>query len=363
MKHRHYDLICLVSNDLNTDRRIIRTCNALFDKGWKVLLLGRKLKTSLQLTHQNFDQERVVCRNNHGPFFYLELLFQFRKKLKHNSFDRILFVDLDTVGTSFLIRKRKALFYMDLHEYFENTPELYNKPIKKFIWAMIGIFSKHRMDRIYTVNESLANIFSKKYNRSVNAIMNVPEYLPFKKRVLSVPLETVYLGVLNPGRGLEQIVDTVKKRNDVRCTIIGGGPLENELIERADGATNIVFMGVKDPSEIHDIMSNAMIGWNLLESKSQSYYYSLANKFFDYILNGIPVITMDFPEYKKIIDEWSCGILINELTNESINDVLNTLLSNRAQWINMHQACAEMGQTYNWTIESEKLLKIYGLIK
>lgn len=352
-----YDIICLVSNDLNTDRRMIRTCNFLVAQGKSVLLVGRELSSSHPLTEQSFDQYRVKCSYNSGVRFYIELPIRLRAVLKKLQFEKLLCADLDTALCAKMINKQDRKFYLDLHEYFTEVPELSGKYFKKWIWNLVERITVNHFDVIYTVNQSLADIFSKKLNREISVIRNVPNLIDQVERSTHLPIESVYLGVLNPGRGLKELIGVIKDRQDIHLTIIGDGPLRTDLEKLAEGASNIVFLGSKPPNMISSILNSMDIGWNLLNNSSKSYYYSLANKFFDYTHHGLPVITMDFPEYKKLVDQYECGWLLADLSESNINAVIDEMvhLFQGKGWTTLRNNCHQLAKEKNWEKESAKL--------
>lgn len=354
-----YDIVCLVSNDITYDRRMIRICTAFADAGKKTLLVGRELPSSKPLDNYTFDVDRVKCRYHHGPLFYIELVRRLKSYLKQISFSNLVVTDLDTILVSRAYKDGKVKVYCDLHEYYEETPELIGKSIKKWIWSKVGQGSASSIDVMYSVNQSLADIFSKKYNREVSVIRNLPQQIEHIARPVSLPLKTVYLGVLNPGRGLEEIIEAVKIVEDVSLSIIGDGPLRIELEALAIDHPRITFLGALKPDELTKELTQHHIGWNVLDNNSQSYYYSLANKFFDYVNHVLPVITMDFPEYRKVIDHYNCGLLLSDATAESIEEALRALTADVDTIKKWQSNCTQVMNEHNWSLESKKLLSLF----
>ena len=78
-------LVFTVTNDLNYDQRMQRICGSLANAGYDVLLVGRKLKTSLPLSKKNYDQQRNKNKNkdlmrSHYPFFKFRQKYHSRRK-------------------------------------------------------------------------------------------------------------------------------------------------------------------------------------------------------------------------------------------------------------------------------------------
>jgi glycosyltransferase involved in cell wall biosynthesis len=105
----------------------------------------------------------------------------------------------------------------------------------------------------------------------------------------------------------------------------------------------------------------ALVGLNLLEARSRSYYYSLANKFFDYIHAGVPSVNMNFPEYRKIIDRYPVGICIEELSANTIADAVRRITDTELQ-NKMITSCLEARMEFQWDREKEHLLSVINTL-
>ena len=101
---------------------------------------------------------------------------------------------------------------------------------------------------------------------------------------------------------------------------------------------------------------------NLLEGSSKSYYYSLANKFFDYIHSGVPSINMDFPEYRAINEQWEVSLLLNKLEQEELRTAIESLWNDTDLYRQLRENCLNCRKELNWQQEEKKLLSIYNAI-
>ena len=105
-----------------------------------------------------------------------------------------------------------------------------------------------------------------------------------------------------------------------------------------------------------------MRGINLVENIGLNQYYSLANKFFDYIHAGIPQITMNFPEYKRINDDIEVAVLIDNIETETITEAVNSLLYDLPKYKTLQSNCFTAKKKFNWQEEEKKLLTFYEKI-
>ena len=138
---------------------------------------------------------------------------------------------------------------------------------------------------------------------------------------------------------------------------------QTQQLINQNNLTNKVFLkGKVLPTELEQITLQATIGINLVENKSLNQYYSLANKFFDYIHAQVPQITMNFPEYKRINDYAEVAILLDDLTIETIANAINLLLNNNQKYTFLKTNCIKAREKFNWRVEEKKLIEFYKKI-
>jgi glycosyltransferase involved in cell wall biosynthesis len=355
-------IIFTVTNDLNHDQRMIRICTALAAH-YEVYLVGRVLPHSKPIVNQLFTQYRLKIWFQKGKLFYAEYNIRLFFFLLKNRFDMVCGIDLDTILPCYLVSKLKhKVCIYDAHEYFTEVPELIGRPFTKHAWEKIADFVLPKIKYCYTVGSCLADLFEKRYGVPYAVIQNVPlqqtiHYQPdLNNKII------LYQGALNAGRGLESAIEAMQQIEGATLWLAGEGDLSQLLRQQVDnqGLTHKVkFLGFIAPKDLPQLTAQATIGLNLLDNKSLSYYYSLANKFFDYMQHGVPQITMRFPEYEKICLKHPVAELIDEL---SVNAIVHALqhLSNDADYYNQLKTNAlKAAKIFNWENESKKLIQFY----
>jgi glycosyltransferase involved in cell wall biosynthesis len=121
----------------------------------------------------------------------------------------------------------------------------------------------------------------------------------------------------------------------------------------------VKFLGYITPAELKKVTQQATIGLNLLQNKGLNYYYSLANKAFDYIQNGKPSINMKFPEYEGLNAEYGTFILIENLEVNALAHSINNLLTNQDLYLKIQENCLKAKEKLNWEKEEIKLVNFY----
>ncbi len=365
-------LFFTVTTDLNHDQRMIRICSSLAQNGYEVTLIGRNLPTSKPLQNQIFAQKRLSCFFHKGKIFYAEYNIRLFFYLWIKKFDLVCAIDLDTILPCFLVGKikRKTIVY-DAHEYFTEVPEVINRPLTKKIWEKIADFCLPRLSHCYTVGQGLAELFSKKYNTDFQVIRNISMTkssffsTPFdEKKTETLPI-ILYQGALNEGRCLEYYIEAMQCIDNAELHLAGDGDLRNELkalVLHFKVEKKVTFLGKLTPSELDEVTQKAFIGLNLLENKGLSYYYSLANKTFDYLQANIPALHPDFPEYQAIISQYEIGYLIKNLSVEEIVAALQRLLQDKNEYQRLQKECEKAKSIFTWENEEKKLLSFYSNI-
>lgn len=360
MKASKITIHCAVTNDINQDQRMHRICTSFEEMGYLVTIIGRNKHNSKPLLTQPFTQKRLPVYFQKGPLFYLEYNIRLLTYLMSNHQDIIYSVDTDTLlpgAISKWLKGKKLIF--DAHEYFTEVPELMDRWFVKRIWKLIEQICMPGTDLAITVNQSLAELFTGKWKIPFHSIYNVPVFRENHGSSAPEPGNILYQGVLNKGRGLESLIDAMEFIPDINLILAGEGDLSLQLREKAKlgkCSDRILFVGWKLPDELRLLTSKATLGVNLLEGSSKNYYYSLANKFFDYMHAGIPSVNMNFPEYSKIISQYDIGYLLDDLSPQKIAELINNALADQKSLENKRQNCLVASQHFNWTVEQEKLM-------
>ncbi|MEO0726238.1 MAG: glycosyltransferase [Bacteroidota bacterium] len=361
-------IICTVTNDLAQDQRMIRICSSLQAAGYDVTLVGRLRKNSRPLVERSFDQRRLNCWFDRGKFFYLEYNLRLLWFLWRHSANVINSVDLDTLLPGYLIsRLRKGTICVyDAHEYFTEVPEVTRRPAVQRIWSFLADWIIPQLKYAYTVGPALAKLFTERYRTPFAVIRNVPIRQKTVERQIGEERIILYQGMLNEGRGLETMIAAMSLLPEqYRLLLVGSGDVEAQLRDMAknyklEGRTQ--FTGFVRPDELPSFTNQAWLGLNLLENTGLSYYYSLANKAFDYIQAGVPSIQMDFPEYRALQEEYNCFLLLENLSAEALAQLILQADGAEATYQQLAQNCQLAATKLNWDVEEQILLAFYQQI-
>lgn len=357
-------ILISVTNDISYDQRMQKTARTLAKDGYSVTIFGRLKPLSIAIQSNDFEAVRVSMIFSSGKLFYLEYNIRLLFFLLMNRFDVLCAVDLDSILPNVLIGKiRNCPVIYDAHEYFTEVPELANRPIVKRVWKSIEQYSLPKCAKMYTVGPCIAKLFQNEYGKNCEVICNFPRSIQRIPSQKSKKFTIIYQGDLNEGRGVDVMIKAMVKIPDVLFWVVGDGyerlRLE-ELVQSLNLGERVTFYGYIAPSEINSLTSKAHLGVNLLENIGLNHYYSLANKFFDYIQNGIPVLTMDFPEYREVNEKYQIAILVKEMDIQEIVTAIESLIQNQDFYSNLAKNTDLASRFLTWESQEEKLCSIYN---
>jgi glycosyltransferase involved in cell wall biosynthesis len=305
---------------------------------------------------------------NKGPIFYAEFNLRLFFKLLLTKVDVLHANDLDTLLPNFLVSKIKGIpLIYDAHEYFTEVPELEGRTIVKKIWKSLEAWIFPKLKYALTVNDSIASLYEAEYGVKPEVLRNIPELVKTStlksKRELGIPENRKIIVLQGAGiniqRGAEEAVEAMQFLENAVLLIIGGGDvIENlkTLVKTRRLSDKVVFLPKMPFNELMQFTRNADVGLTLDKDTNINYRFSLPNKLFDYIHCGIPTLASNLPEVRKIIEEYSVGIITPNHQPVCIAQKIEEILNSPIPW---KQNCESASLVLNWENEKKALIKIY----
>ena len=282
--------------------------------------------------------------------------------------------DLDTLLpmwlTSFIFKKK--LVY-DSHEYFLGVPEIQNRYFVKKVWSSIESFIFPKLKYVFTVNESISDLYFKDYKVRPLVIRNLPNKSSLikvkTKKNLGLPdnkkLVILQGSGINVDRGAEELLEAISIQDDFFLSVVGKGDVVDKLKKRcakSDLVDKVLFVPTLPYSQMMQFTLNSDVGVSLDKNNNINYKFSLPNKIFDYSKAEIPFVSTNLVEIRKITEEFHTGVLISSTSPESIIEGLNKAITLKKSK-NFISNIAKMNSTLNWESESVSLIKTYEKFK
>jgi glycosyltransferase involved in cell wall biosynthesis len=357
-------IICTVTNDLNFDQRMIRICTSLSSAGYRVLLVGRNYRNSPRLQQQPFLQKRLRCFFRTGKLFYIEYNLRLFYFLLGQKADLLCAIDLDTIlPVLYASKLKRTKRVYDAHELFTEMKEVVSRPHIFWFWKWIERHAVPQFRLGYTVNKPIRDLLFKEYGVDYAIVRNVPVLQKKVSSPKTLPY-ILYQGAVNEGRSFETLIPAFQWIN-MPLHIYGDGNFLNQaqkLVVQYRLQAKVLFKGKLEPGDLRAITASATLGITLFENLGLSNYYSLANRFFDYMHAGIPQLCVAYPAYSEINAACEVAVLIRDLSPQNIAASINGIISNNALQQQLRGNCAQARNIHNWQEEEKLLIRFYQKI-
>ncbi len=177
--------------------------------------------------------------------------------------------------------------------------------------------------------------------------------------------KAVYIGSMRHVNGVERLVEAAeilqkRGRSDIKLLLFGGGesaPRVQALIEEK-GLTNVVYKGRLERRYVPSVLAQGNISLMHMQTSGVMRYGLSANKLFDYLAAGRPVLNDLNPEY-DIIPRYECGLSIRSQSPEAIAGGIEALAALPAEaYAAMCARARAAAKDYDYNALTEKLMGV-----
>jgi glycosyltransferase involved in cell wall biosynthesis len=363
-----------VTNCICFDQRVLKMAETLQKMGAEILIVGRERGDCCKQNSIGFKTRRFRMFFQKGFLFYMFFNLRLFLFLLFKSSDILVSNDLDTLLPNYLVSKIKGVpLVYDSHEYFTHLPELTNRKFVTRVWTIIERMIFPRLNYVITVSNPIAAEYQQKYGVMPVVIRNLSKssdnISAISKTDAGLNEDDFVLIIqgngLNIDKGVEELVGAVSITEGVSLLIVGSGDVISsvkELVATNNLKERVKFIPSVSWKEMMRYTKCADIGLILEKDTNLNYRYSLPNKLFDYISGGIAVVAGKLPETSKIIEELKIGLLLEEVTKESISAAIIELKNDRKNLKVFTQNSKKASIKYNWENERGKVMELYSKI-
>jgi glycosyltransferase involved in cell wall biosynthesis len=295
----------------------------------------------------------------------------------------------DLTGLPAAIRgadRDRGLAVYDSHELFVETESHAHRPWLARRWlATIERRLARRVAALVSVNRTLADLLVKRLSLGrlpparVVVVHNAPpRWTPPEprpdhlKQALGLPTETpvvLYHGGFTLDRGLLPLADAMSRPGleAAHLVYLGYGPLREALVARAGeprSGGRIHVLDAVDPEQLAEWVASADVGAMPNQPTTANERLSTPNKLFECLAAGVPVVTADYPERRRIVLEdpgGPLGAVCDATDPGSIAAAIRSLLDLPPDVMTALRArvLAAAHARWNWETESAKIVALY----
>ncbi|PKG84473.1 hypothetical protein CXF85_08385 [Colwellia sp. 75C3] len=165
----------------------------------------------------------------------------------------------------------------------------------------------------------------------------------------------VYAGTLGESYDIQKIIDLAiiyeLKNKKVVFHIAGGGPLKESVYQASLSLSNLKFHGSLHPVKLDALLSMCHIG---LASYASDSSVSMPLKFYDYLCNGLIVLSSLKGEVNEIIESKCVGFNYDANNINQLEGIIDSLLADPKLLKNMSNKCFTLGKNYDYKKQSNE---------
>ena len=299
----------------------------------------------------------------------------YREAVRINA-DLYHFHDPELIPVGLLLRARGKMVIYDIHEDLPSdiiskhylptwSRSLISWMAGGFESATCGFFSA-----LVPVTPFIADRFLPLNKRTV-MVSNYPcstdeVFLNDTTSYCERPLSVAYVGNITANRGIREMVIAMGLLPEsLPATLeLAGNDLPQDVhpeeLRRHVGWKRVRHHGILNYPDVASLLGQVRAGLVVIYP-TPAFVESLPVKMFEYMSAGLPIIASDFPRWRGIVEDTSCGLLVDPLDPAAIAGAIEYMLTHPSE-------AAEMGRRgqmaiqkkYNWQTQERKLLNLYA---
>jgi len=365
-----------VFGDLRFDYRVFREAKALSQAGHRISIVASCFSAVPLEGWNAFEIHPIpIDRSRSLRLTYPVFWRQARQHLLAARADAYHAHDLDALWPAAqAARQRDVPLIYDSHELWTEQSSLVGRPAIRAFWALLERRLIRQVHRTIAVSSSIAQALQERYGLDpVAVVRNLPLYRPpIKSDRIRAELGIapgrpilLYQGGFLTENGLAEQIEAVAGLEEAALVLIGGGPTEKALkdqVQRAGLGEKVYFLPRVPFGELHAYTCAADLGLCLIKGTGRSFYYSMPNKLFEYLMAGLPVVASDFPEMRAVVEDTKAGAVADPQDVPGIRACLRALLGDAARRQAYGQAARAAARRYNWEQEAPRLVALYSAL-
>ena len=367
------NVVFLRSNPIAPDPRVEKEARVLHNNGFNVVVVG-------------WDREDIfekVEERDFGKIYRLKIKAKFGtgiKNIRHlirwniallvwlfqnrKNYQFIHACDFDTVIPALIskILKKKKVIY-DIFDFYadmlRNVPNFLRGVIRSIDLHLIGL-----ADAVIIADESRREQIKGSKPKELVVIYNSPS---IQINQIRNPIKTDYdliigyVGLLQKERGLLEVINVTKKHINWKLILAGFGG-DSELIhDYGKNTPNVEFLGRVSYEKALEIYSGCDILFAIYDPSIPNHKYSSANKLFEAMMLGKPIIVAKNTGMDELVDRYKLGFIINYGNEKEIEEALRKVegwdLTRKQNFATHAKSIFE--KFFSWEIMGNRLVGLY----
>jgi glycosyltransferase involved in cell wall biosynthesis len=351
-------IIMLVVSDLRSDPRVRREARELADAGYSVTIIwpdtgpeqGEQINWGAGIAFVPLPVSAGRFAYHFPNFLGVDMLkAAVQQKAAGQRILAFHAHDLTTMLVALIAgRQTGAHVVADHHEWFSQSVVWANRrslyvpigPVRRWLYRWLEALVLKHASVTLTVCDSIAQEMAEKSTRKVAVVRNIPGHEEAHRRAMpdlraDLGIAThqqliAYQGGIGPSRALEPAIQALAYAPG-SCLMIRGPNLDayadhyRAVAVQAGVSERLFLLPPVASQDVVAALYGADVGLYTVEGFCKSAIYALPNKVFEYLHAGLPVLTVDYPEVRKLLVDNQVGLGFAGSDPESIGRAMREM--------------------------------------
>jgi glycosyltransferase involved in cell wall biosynthesis len=369
-------ILMLTLSPTDNDSRVVREYQALRDAGFQLFVISVNGRGNPRIVEQRIithSQRRLL---GVPGLAMINLIRRMVRDARRAGWDKPDFIHCHDISALLpgrilraLARGRSMLVY-DAHE-FESDQ---HPGVSQWWVRSIQVFERW-LSRpavlMITVSDHIADAYSQLLRRPRPVVIRncppmgeVPKTRYLREEFLISDNEPIFLyqGAVHSGRGVLKLIDAFKDWDfAAHLVVMGNGALAAQVAAVAAPLERVHYRQAVPAERLLEYTASADFGVFLGEDTCLSLRWCLPNKFFEYLMAGLPVIVSNLAELASLVRTRGLGLVVDDNGVDAIRRALREALEVRRE--PLIRSVLEARQEFCWEKEAPKLIAAYRKLK
>jgi len=279
-------------------------------------------------------------------------------------YDAIHAVDYDTGSVALKIKKKheKKIIYHIADFYADSRlkiPNIIKKYLRNKEYNVID-----NADATIICTDDRKEQIAGSNPKNLTVVHNTP---PVKQKDLVInpiddKIKITYVGGQEKKRFIDQAISTIKNRSNYQLTLAGSVGDARESIRDISNIKNIDFMGKVSYDRALELYENTDMMFAIYDPNHPNHRYSAANKVYEAMLLGRPIVVANNTGMDKIVRAEDMGYTI-DFNQESFEKLLEYLSNNKEELYNKSKNSYQAYSKYSWKKMQQRIINLYHEIE
>lgn len=292
---------------------------------------------------------------------YNKILHEWLKD-NRDKYDAIHAVDYDTGSIAMKIKNKydKKLVYHIADFYADsrlNIPSVLKKHLRKKEYGVIN-----NADATIICSDDRKEQIEGSSPKKLIVVHNTPPRkqgeFKTKPQINKDILELTYVGGLEKKRFIDQAVSALKNNPNYQLTLAGSVGDAREAVAEIDNISNIEFLGKISYEKALKVYNDTDIMFAMYDPAHPNHKYSAANKVYEAMLLGKPIIVANNTGMDKIVRAEDMGYTI-DFTPKAFSDLLKDLTNNKEELFEKSKNAYDAYSRYSWEKMEKRIINLY----